>query len=67
MPAETTIHWHGVRLPNAGPPIERLPAGPADTTITFDEKFVGGHPLFTINGHAAPDVPPVAAADGLHR
>jgi FtsP/CotA-like multicopper oxidase with cupredoxin domain len=54
----------GRSLPDTFPPIERLPAGPADTTLVFDESFVGGKLEFTIGGKTYPDVPPLDFADG---
>lgn len=60
----------GRALPTSFPAIERLPGlptGPADTTITFDEKFVGGHPQFTVDGSTSPDVPPIELASGAVR
>jgi FtsP/CotA-like multicopper oxidase with cupredoxin domain len=51
-------------LPGAFPDLERLPAGDADTTVTFDEKYVNGHPTFSIDGALYPDVPPIAVANG---
>lgn len=54
-------------LPSAFPDIERLPGGDADTTITFDEKYVNGHPTFTIDGATYPNVPPLDWPNGsLH-
>jgi FtsP/CotA-like multicopper oxidase with cupredoxin domain len=53
----------GRALPTSFPDIERLPAAPADTTITFDEKYVDGHPQFTVDGKTFPDVPPIAVAN----
>jgi FtsP/CotA-like multicopper oxidase with cupredoxin domain len=54
----------GRTLPAVFPAIERLPAGPADTTIRFDEKYVNGHPVFTVGGRAFPDVPPIHVENG---
>ncbi|MFT3772625.1 MAG: multicopper oxidase family protein [Minicystis sp.] len=51
-------------LPSAFPEIERLPGGPVDRTITFDEKFVDGHPTFTVDGMTYPDVPPIDVPNG---
>jgi FtsP/CotA-like multicopper oxidase with cupredoxin domain len=58
----------GRALPGSFPAIERLPAGPdADQTITFDEKYVNGHPQFYIDGKMYPDVPPIDLANGTVR
>jgi FtsP/CotA-like multicopper oxidase with cupredoxin domain len=57
----------GRALPSAFPAIERLPAGDAATTITFDEKYVKGHPVFTVNGALAPNVPPIHVREGATR
>ncbi len=54
----------GRTLPSAFPDIERLPGGNADTTITFDEKYVDGHPRFTIDGAEYPNVPPIGVMNG---
>jgi FtsP/CotA-like multicopper oxidase with cupredoxin domain len=54
----------GRALPGSFPAIERLPAADADTTITFDETYVDGHPRFTVDGKEYPDVPPIGFADG---
>jgi FtsP/CotA-like multicopper oxidase with cupredoxin domain len=54
----------GRSLPTAFPSIERLPGGAADTTITFDEKYVSGHPVFTVNGDAYPNVLPIDVMNG---
>lgn len=51
-------------LPSAFASIERLPGGDADTKITFDERYVKGHPTFTIGGKTFPDVPPMHVANG---
>jgi FtsP/CotA-like multicopper oxidase with cupredoxin domain len=57
----------GRTLPTSFPAIERLPAGPADQTINFDEKYVNGHPQFYIDGKMYPDVPPIDLQNGTVR
>lgn len=54
----------GRTLPETGPEIERLPGGPAEATITFDEKYIDGKLTFLIDGKAYPDVPPINIANG---
>jgi FtsP/CotA-like multicopper oxidase with cupredoxin domain len=54
----------GRTLPEAFPAIERLAGGPADTTIVFDESYVGGVLKFTVDGKMYPDVPPLDFAQG---
>ncbi|MGK4008358.1 multicopper oxidase family protein [Sorangium sp. So ce1036] len=54
----------GRALPETGPAIERLPGGPAEATITFDEQYVDGKLMFLIDGKAFPDVPPIEVESG---
>ena len=54
----------GRALPASFPDIERLPGGNANTTITFDEKYVNGHPTFSVDGALYPNVPPLAVTNG---
>jgi len=46
-------------IPDRFPEIERLPAAPVDSTIELDEILRGEDVVFTINGKAYPDVPPL--------
>jgi FtsP/CotA-like multicopper oxidase with cupredoxin domain len=57
----------GRALPAAGPAIDRLPAGPADATITFDERYIDGKLKFLVDGKAYPDVPPIDVESGAVR
>ncbi|WP_438016691.1 multicopper oxidase family protein [Sorangium sp. So ce315] len=54
-------------LPDSGPAIERLPGGAADTTITFDEAYVGRELKFLVDGKTHPDVPPIHVERGATR
>ncbi|WP_437325283.1 multicopper oxidase family protein [Sorangium sp. So ce381] len=54
----------GRTLPDSGPAIERLPGGAADTTITFDERYIQGVLKFLVDGNAYPDVPPIEVERG---
>ena len=54
-------------IPTAGPPIERLVAkGPA-LPIVLDEGSQNGEMVFTVNGKAHPDVPPIGIKLGETR
>ncbi|WP_437593602.1 multicopper oxidase family protein [Sorangium sp. So ce1000] len=54
----------GRTLPDSGPAIERLPGGAADTTITFDERYIEGELKFLVDGKTYPDVPPINVDSG---
>jgi FtsP/CotA-like multicopper oxidase with cupredoxin domain len=52
-------------MPEAFAEIERLPAKDASFALRFDERFTPeGELLFTVNGEAHPDVPPVMVENG---
>lgn len=58
----------GRALPGSFPEIERLPAGPVDSTIVLDEKYDdAGELLFTVNGQVFPDVTPLLVPNGALR
>ena len=39
LPEDTTLHWHGVRLPNVGDGVPRLTQAPVPSGGTFDYRF----------------------------
>ena len=58
----------GRTLPSAFPEVEKLPTAAADIPVLLGEKLdAKGEVVFTINGQAYPDVPPVLAANGSIR
>lgn len=54
----------GRTLPATSRDLERLPERPADFPIDLDEEVRGEDVVFTINGKAYPDVPPIAVKRG---
>lgn len=46
-------------IPTVGPPIERLVAKGPEIPIVLDEGSQNGEMVFTVNGKAHPDVPPI--------
>lgn len=54
-------------IPTVGPPIERLVAKGPEIPIVLDEGSQNGEMVFTVNGKAHPDVPPIGIKLGETR